>query len=60
MTPRATVGGCEFAGVVDTVGDDVTAFAAGDRVFGYCEGRHAEYLAVSALGHVARIPEGLT
>lgn len=47
--PRATVLGNEYAGVIEAVGRDVTAFSVGDRVFGYCEGpfgAHAQYLAV--------------
>ncbi len=47
--PRETVLGSEFAGVVEVVGGGVTAFMAGDRVFGFSEGRfgaHAEYLVI--------------
>ncbi len=60
--PRRPVGGTEFAGMVDAVGDEVTGFAPGDRVFGYCEGRfgaHAERLAVAADSMVATVPEGV-
>lgn len=62
-TPRAPVLGTEFAGVVAEVGADVTAFAPGDRVFGYCEGSfgaHAEYLTVRAGGPVATVPGGMS
>jgi NADPH:quinone reductase-like Zn-dependent oxidoreductase len=58
--PRATVLGCEFAGVVESIGRGVTTFTVGDRVFGYCEGTfgaHAEYLAIRADGSIAAIPE---
>jgi NADPH:quinone reductase-like Zn-dependent oxidoreductase len=57
--PRAAVLGTEFAGVVDAIGNRVTGFAVGDRVFGYVEGRfgaHAEYLAVAETASVATIP----
>ena len=60
--PRRPVGGTEYAGVVLTVGDRVTGFAPGDRVFGYCEGRfgaHAEQLAVAADSMVAPVPAGV-
>ena len=44
--PTRRVLGTEFAGVVEGVGSGVTAFEAGDRVFGYVEGpfgAHAEF-----------------
>lgn len=60
--PRATVLGTEFAGVVERVGSQVTAFSTGDRVFGYVEGRfgaHAEHLTVPESGSVAVVPAGI-
>lgn len=61
--PKRPVLGTEFAGEVEAVGKDVGSFAAGDRVFGYVEGRfgaHAEYLTVAESGWIATIPDGLT
>jgi NADPH:quinone reductase-like Zn-dependent oxidoreductase len=61
--PRITVLGNEFAGEVEAVGDEVTAFAVGDRVFGFSGasfGAHAEYLVVPADGSLATIPDGLS
>jgi NADPH:quinone reductase-like Zn-dependent oxidoreductase len=61
--PRRQVMGTEFAGVVEAVGEGVTSFAVGDRVFGYNEGAfgtHAEYLAVPEDGMLAAIPENVT
>ncbi|MFJ7073709.1 NAD(P)-dependent alcohol dehydrogenase [Streptomyces sp. NPDC098781] len=61
--PRRTVLGTEYAGVVEAVGDGVTSFSVGDRVFGYNEGAfgtHAEYLSVPEDGAVATLPEGVT
>jgi len=63
IKPRVRVLGNEFAGVVEAVGVGVTSFKAGDRVFGYCEGRfgaHAEYLVVPEVGSLATMPTGLT
>ncbi|MGH3348463.1 MAG: NAD(P)-dependent alcohol dehydrogenase [Nocardioides sp.] len=59
--PRVHVLGSEYAGVVVGVGEDVTSYAVGDRVFGFVDGRpgaHAEIVAVSADGLVASVPEG--
>ena len=61
--PRAIILGMEFAGVIDAVGSDVTAFSVGERVFGYNEGPcggHAEYVAIPENGPIAKIPDGVT
>ncbi|WP_433477357.1 NAD(P)-dependent alcohol dehydrogenase [Spirillospora sp. CA-142024] len=61
--PRRRVLGTEYAGVVEAAGPGVTAFAIGDRVFGYNEGAfgtHAEYLSVPQGGAVATMPTGVT
>lgn len=61
--PKATVLGNEFAGVVEAVGERVTAFRVGDRVFGYNEGPfggHADYLTIRESGSVATMPAGFT
>src|SRR5690606_16176419 len=46
--PRFRALGSEFAGIVETVGEQVTGFSPGDRVFGFDDaptgfGGHAEY-----------------
>ena len=59
--PKRTILGNEFAGVVEAVGEDVTRFVVGDRVFGYDDtrfGAHAEYLAIGQDAAVATMPEG--
>src|SRR5437764_6930535 len=57
--PPPFVPGSEFAGVIDTVGDDVDAVAAGDRVFGTAMvGAFAEKIVVGA-DSVTRIPESV-
>lgn len=59
--PRVQVLGSEFAGEVVGVGDDVTTYVVGDRVFGFVDGRpgaHAELVAVAAAGLVAPVPAG--
>lgn len=62
FNPKINVLGCEFAGVVETVGSEVTAFKPGDRVFGYDDsafGGHAEYKVMAASGALAVIPIGM-
>ena len=58
--PRRTIFGMDFAGVVEAVGADVTAFRPGDRVFGMCpsrsNGAHAEYVCIPADGPIAVMP----
>jgi NADPH:quinone reductase-like Zn-dependent oxidoreductase len=61
--PKATVLGNEFAGEVEAVGDGVTSFNVGDRVFGYNEGAfgaHAEYMTIPESGSVAVMPANST
>ncbi|MBX2949421.1 MAG: NAD(P)-dependent alcohol dehydrogenase [Crocinitomicaceae bacterium] len=58
--PKYQTLGCEFAGVIESTGSDVTTFKKGDRVFGFNDktcGGHAEYLTTAADGAIALIPE---
>ena len=62
-TPKATVLGCEFAGVVEVVGSGVTSFAVDDHVFGFSEwrfGGQAEYVSMPEDGSIATIPANVT
>jgi len=57
--PRQKIFGQEFAGEVESVGAQVTAFKIGDKVFGntgFGFGAWAEYKAVSAKGAIALSP----
>jgi len=59
--PRVHVLGSEYAGVVVGIGEGVTSYAVGDRVFGFVDGRpgaHAELVAVAVDGLVAPVPSG--
>jgi NADPH:quinone reductase-like Zn-dependent oxidoreductase len=53
------VPGTDIAGTVEAVGEDVTALAPGDEVFGWCKGAFAEYAATSE-DALARKPANLT
>ena len=58
--PRQPILGTELAGVIETVGKDVTRFRPGDEVFafpGAKMGCHAQYRAVAEDGPVAPKPE---
>ncbi|MET0735739.1 MAG: NAD(P)-dependent alcohol dehydrogenase [Microbacterium sp.] len=61
--PRPTVQGADFAGIVDSVGEGVGAFAPGDAVWGATGvglGSHADYVRVREAGAIALRPEGLS
>ncbi len=57
--PRNPVLGMDVAGVVEAVGEEVTALRQGDEVFGTCNGAFAEYAAVRE-DRCAPKPAGLT
>jgi NADPH:quinone reductase-like Zn-dependent oxidoreductase len=59
--PGNTISGSEFAGRVHAIGNAVTLFKPGDRVFGFCEfGAHAELVKISENGPVALIPDKMS
>lgn len=60
--PKIPVLGCEFAGIVEHVGSEVSGFRIGDKVFGYDDSRfggHAEYKSIAATAAVCHAPETL-
>jgi NADPH:quinone reductase-like Zn-dependent oxidoreductase len=63
VTPNVNILGCDFAGRVEAVGEDVEAFQLGDEVYGdLCTngfGAFAEYVCVPATS-AARKPAGMT
>lgn len=59
--PRAAVPGSMFAGVVEAVGEQVTRFQPGDRVFGASmDGAHADLLVIDHTKAVAHVPDGIS
>jgi NADPH:quinone reductase-like Zn-dependent oxidoreductase len=62
IRPKLTILGMDFAGTVATVGEDVSRFKPGDRVFGMVQdsfGAHAEYVVVAEDGAVAALPNNV-
>jgi NADPH:quinone reductase-like Zn-dependent oxidoreductase len=61
---RKEIPGHEFAGDVEAVGEGVTRFQVGDRVFGTTTGlsvgANAEYVCLPAGGVLAAIPDGVS
>lgn len=53
-SPKHRIPGADFAGVVEAVGADVTAFARGDEVIGSGRGAFAEYVAAREQSIVAK------
>ena len=61
--PRKTVLGVVVAGEVESIGNEVTKFKVGDKVFGTTGmsfGAHAEYQCINEKGTLALIPEKMT
>jgi len=60
VKPRQPILGSEVAGKVESVGESVTAFQIGDRVFafdGAKMGCHAEFKSIKATGCVVSLPD---
>jgi NADPH2:quinone reductase len=56
----ADIPGLEFAGIVESLGEDISPVKVGQRVFGLCSGgAHAEYIA-SPQALLMAVPERLT
>lgn len=63
VRPRQPILGTELAGIIDSVGSDVTRFRPGDEVIAFTGGRfgcHAEYRAMPENGMIALKPANLS
>ena len=61
--PNSPTPGTDFAGEVESVGKLVTAFKAGDKVWGFNDNglaSHAQYLRISERAAVLKIPANIT
>ncbi|MCB2207850.1 MAG: NAD(P)-dependent alcohol dehydrogenase [Bacteroidetes bacterium] len=61
--PKNPIWGTGFAGVIESVGSEVTKFKTGDKVFGEnidTMGTYAEYVTVPENGILAPLPENLS
>lgn len=60
--PTLPVTGTDFAGIVDKVGEGVSGFKVGDRVWGFSDngaGTHAEFVCYSSKKPLLPIPDGI-
>ncbi len=63
LRPRRIITGSEFAGVVESVGIEVSKYQVGDKVFGFRDeglSTHAEYLTVAEDAGILPMPAKLT
>ncbi len=61
--PKYQILGCEFAGIVEEIGQYVTTFKIGDKIFGFNDktfGGHGEYLTITETDAITTIPEGFS
>ncbi len=61
--PRFVATGTDFAGDVEAVGEEVSRFAVGDRIFGFDDkslGTHAEIACLSEKKSLTRIPDDVS
>jgi NADPH:quinone reductase-like Zn-dependent oxidoreductase len=62
LKPNTKTLGCEFAGEIESIGQAVTLFKIGDRVFGFNDktfGGHAEYLTISETAAITTMPSNI-
>ncbi len=62
IKPRKSILGTDFAGTIESVGEKVTSFKAGDNVYGFNDnglGSQAEYMTISEDDSLALMPDNL-
>lgn len=61
--PKYNTLGCEFSGVVEEIGSNVSTFSIGDNVYGFDDkyfGGFAEYKLIDSTKMVDKVPKGVT
>ncbi len=61
--PKKEILGSEFAGEIEAIGENISMFKVGDRVFGFNEdgfGSHAQYQTIDENKALAVIPDGIS
>ena len=63
LKPKYQILGCEFAGVIEAVGKNVTSFKTGEKVFGYNDikfGAQAEYMTMGENEAIVTMPDNIS
>lgn len=63
LRPKYQILGSEFAGIIEEIGQNVTLFKKGEKVFGFNDktfGGHAEYLTIEETNALTTMPEDLS
>ena len=63
LKPNHTILGCEFSGIVEELGKNVSTFQKGDTVFGYNDktwGGHGEYLSINENEAITHSPSNIS
>ena len=61
--PKYQILGCEFAGIVEEIGQHITTFKRGDKIFGFNDktfGGHGEYLTITEADAITTMPDGFS
>jgi NADPH:quinone reductase-like Zn-dependent oxidoreductase len=63
FVPKYKTLGNEFSGIIEAIGENVSTFRVGDKVFGYNDvkfGAHAEYLTIAEHEAITTLPANFT
>jgi NADPH:quinone reductase-like Zn-dependent oxidoreductase len=63
LKPKLPITGTDFSGIIEAVGEQVTQFKVGDKVWGFKDGglsSHAEFMIFPEDGAMETIPEGIS